>query len=39
MESKPDDIPALNRKMIEEFATGMHAMHADVRAGSKRTRA
>jgi protease I len=22
---KPDDIPAFNRKMIEEFAEGLHA--------------
>ena len=33
---KPDDIPAFNRKMIEEFAEGVHA-HAH--AGPKRTRA
>jgi protease I len=24
---KPDDIPAFNRKMIEEFAEGLHARH------------
>ena len=33
---KPDDIPAFNRKMIEEFAEGMDA---GAHAGSKRTRA
>jgi len=30
---KPDDIPAFNRKMIEEFAEGQHA----VGAGAART--
>jgi protease I len=33
---KPDDITAFNRKMIEEFAEGVHA---GTRAGSKRERA
>lgn len=33
---KPDDIPAFNRKMIEEFREGVHA---GERAGPKRTRA
>ena len=32
---KPDDIPAFNRKMIEEFAEGVHA---GTQAGSKRER-
>jgi protease I len=32
---KPDDIPAFNRKMIEEFAEGVHeAQRASVHAGS-----
>jgi protease I len=26
---KPDDIPAFNRKMIEEFAEGRHKPSAD----------
>jgi protease I len=29
---KPDDIPAFNRKMIEEFAEGRHAMQAEAAA-------
>ena len=33
---KPDDIPAFNRKMIEEFREGVHA---GEHAGPKRTRA
>jgi protease I len=32
---KPDDIPAFNRKMIEEFAEGVHA---GTHTGSKRER-
>ena len=33
---KPDDIPAFNAKMIEEFAEGVHvAGHAKVKAGSR----
>jgi len=32
---KPDDIPAFNRKMIEEFREGVHS---GARAGSKPTR-
>ena len=35
---KPDDIPAFNRKMIEEFAEGRHdqqRQHAAARAGSR----
>jgi molybdopterin biosynthesis enzyme len=31
---KPDDIPAFNRKMIEEFAEGVHSAHG---ATSRRT--
>jgi len=32
---KPDDIPAFNRKMIEEFAEGVHeAQRASVHAGA-----
>lgn len=27
---KPDDIPAFNRKMIEEFAEGKHAPHGNL---------
>jgi len=27
---KPDDIPAFNRKMIEEFAEGIHARQSEV---------
>jgi protease I len=27
---KPDDIPAFNRKMIEEFAEGIHARQREV---------
>jgi protease I len=30
---KPDDIPAFNRKMIEEFAEGKHAGRRSVAAG------
>jgi protease I len=34
---KPDDIPAFNRKMIEEFAEGVHAeQRASVHAGATR---
>jgi protease I len=29
---KPDDIPAFNRKMIEEFAEGIHAGQSEVAA-------
>ncbi|HEX5177626.1 MAG TPA: type 1 glutamine amidotransferase domain-containing protein [Chthoniobacteraceae bacterium] len=29
---KPDDIPAFNRKMIEEFAEGIHARQSEVAA-------
>ena len=29
---KPDDIPAFNRKMIEEFAEGRHAVQAEAAA-------
>jgi protease I len=31
---KPDDIPAFNRKMIEEFAEGRHEVHGSVRQKS-----
>jgi protease I len=31
---KPDDIPAFNRKMIEEFAEGRHAKQAEKTAGA-----
>lgn len=31
---KPDDIPAFNEKMIEEFAEGRHPAMAGVRAGA-----
>ncbi len=27
---KPDDIPAFNKKMIEEFAEGIHARQSEV---------
>ena len=30
---KPDDIPAFNAKMIEEFAEGEHEVHATASAG------
>lgn len=34
---KPDDIPAFNKKMIEEFAEGVHeAQRASVHAGASR---
>ena len=33
---KPDDIPAFNRKMIEEFAEGRHAVGARTRGASAR---
>ena len=33
---KPDDIPAFNRKMIEEFAEGRHAVGARARGASAR---
>jgi protease I len=34
---KPDDIPAFNKKMIEEFAEGVHdAQRASVHAGAAR---
>jgi protease I len=33
---KPDDIPAFNRKMIEEFAEGVHAGHRATATASKR---
>ena len=33
---KPDDIPAFNRKMIEEFAEGRHAPGARVQGASGR---
>ena len=36
---KPDDIPAFNRKMIEEFREGLHRgqhIHEPVEAGSRR---
>lgn len=33
---KPDDIPAFNRKMIEEFSHGSLAMH--VAEGKRETR-
>jgi protease I len=34
---KPDDIPAFNRKMIEEFAEGIHDERADARFADKAT--
>jgi protease I len=34
---KPDDIPAFNRKMIEEFAEGIHAAGAGARLTDKST--
>ncbi len=33
---KPDDIPAFNRKMIEEFGEGRHAGQAQAARGSER---
>jgi protease I len=33
---KPDDIPAFNRKMVEEFAEGRHAVGARARGVSAR---
>jgi len=33
---KPDDIPAFNRKMIEEFAEGRHAVGVPARGASAR---
>ena len=33
---KPDDLPAFNRKMIEEFAEGRHAVGARTRGASAR---
>jgi protease I len=35
---KPDDIPAFNRKMIEEFAEGIHAQRVGTRVADKDTR-
>jgi protease I len=32
---KPDDIPAFNRKMIEEFAEGKHGVRAAAAAERK----
>jgi protease I len=32
---KPDDIPAFNRKMIEEFAEGVHASRAGARSAGR----
>jgi protease I len=32
---KPDDIPAFNRKMIEEFAEGVHSMAGPLPSSSK----
>jgi len=34
---KPDDIPAFNRKMIEEFAEGIHTQRAATRTADKAT--
>lgn len=34
---KPDDIPAFNRKMIEEFAEGVHEQRAGARVADKAT--
>ena len=34
---KPDDIPAFNKKMIEEFAEGVHAATGSSRPGFGRT--
>jgi protease I len=31
---KPDDIPAFNRKMVEEFAEGVHDAQRTVFLGS-----
>jgi len=36
---KPDDIPAFNRKMIEEFAEGIHEGRRDVTRDATRTEA
>ena len=33
---KPDDIPAFNRKMIEEFAEGVHAPGPQAKVGAAR---
>jgi deglycase len=33
---KPDDIPAFNRKMIEEFAEGRHSARRDLTGSAKR---
>jgi protease I len=33
---KPDDIPAFNAKMIEEFAEGTHAGQRESAAGASR---
>jgi protease I len=35
---KPDDIPAFNRKMIEEFAEGRHAVSGSMRETATRSR-
>ena len=35
---KPDDIPAFNKKMIEEFAEGVHGAHAGAAAPSRAAR-
>jgi hypothetical protein len=32
---KPDDIPAFNRKMVEEFAEGVHTAAAGARVADK----
>jgi protease I len=32
---KPDDIPAFNRRMIEEFAEGRHAERAELTEGAR----
>src|SRR6201999_131243 len=34
---KPDDIPAFNKKMIEEFAEGVHARRSTEAAARTRT--
>jgi len=34
---KPDDLPAFNAKMIEEFAEGEHQVHAQAGAGNGAT--
>src|SRR3954466_3987149 len=31
---KPDDLPAFNAKMVEEFAEGEHKVHAEAGAAS-----